>query len=104
MSRRPPDDVDEKVRDWMRRLGWQVTRAGFDGDTYAWTHEHRGRPTITLRVEQSVLHAYPAFAILELLDRLKVAAAMRACPDCRLVVVQRGTRVTLEEIPEPTES
>jgi hypothetical protein len=50
---------------------------------------------------RNVPSAVPAFAILELLDRLNVAAAMRVCPDCQLVVVKRGLRVTLEEVPEP---
>ena len=53
-----------------------------------------------MRISRAVLESYPAFAILELLDRLNVAAAIRARPACRLVVVQRGVRVTLEEIPE----
>ena len=100
MSRKPSDDVDDKIREWMRRRGWPVGRAGQDSGAYAWTHHAAGRPSMTLRISHSVLEDYPAFAILELLDRLNVAAAMRACPDCRLVIVQRGTRVTLEEIPE----
>jgi hypothetical protein len=97
----PSDEVDDKIRDWMRRHGWAVTKAGYDSGAYAWSHDVKGPLSPTLRISQSVLEDYPAVAILELLDRLNVAAAIRVCPDCRLVVVQQGSRVTLEEVPEP---
>jgi len=50
-----------------------------------------------VRISQKVLEDYPAFAVLEHLDRVNVAAAMRARPDARYVVVQNGLRVILEE-------
>jgi len=51
----------------------------------------------TLRISRQVLEDYPPLAVLELLDRLKVAAGLRARPDARYVVVQDGLSVTLEE-------
>ena len=44
-----------------------------------------------------VLEGYPAFAVLYHLDQLKVAQAMRANPEARLLVLQKGTAVVLEE-------
>lgn len=51
------------------------------------------------RISQKVLEDYPPVAVVELLDRLNVAAAIRARPDTRYVVVQNGLTVTLEEAP-----
>jgi hypothetical protein len=86
----------------MRAKGWEVNcRPEYHSgrEVYAWRHEVSGGDSPTLRISQGVLEGYPARAILELLDRLKVAAALQACPECVLVVVQNGLRVTLEEMP-----
>ena len=56
----------------------------------------RGEPRV-LRISVEVVEVYPAFAVLEHLDRLRVAAVIRARPDARYVVVQNGLRVTLEQ-------
>jgi hypothetical protein len=44
-----------------------------------------------------VLDDYPAFVVLHHLDELKVAQAIRHNPRCGWLVVQNGTKVTLEE-------
>ena len=102
MNWKPSADIDENVRQWMRAKGWEVNcRPEYDSgrEVYAWRHEVTSDNSPTLRVSRGVLERYPARAILELLDRLRVAAALQACPDCVLVVVQNGLRVTLEEMP-----
>jgi hypothetical protein len=83
----------------MKAKGWEVTRTHYDVDSevYAWRHDLPGGKSSTLRIARYVLEHYPAIAILEHLDRLRVAAAIRARPAARLVVVQNGQRVTLEE-------
>ena len=96
---KPSEDVDEAVRSWMKSKGWEVTKVNYDFDReiYAWRHELKGKPSPTLRISQGVLEAYPPFAVVEHLDRLNVAAAIRRTPNSRFVVVQNGTAVTLEE-------
>jgi hypothetical protein len=76
-----------------------MTDYDFDREIYAWRHEVRSGPSPTLRIAQKVLEDYPAFALLHHLDHLKVAAAIRADPAAYLVVLQRGSRVVLEELP-----
>lgn len=49
------------------------------------------------RISRQVLEDYPAFVVVHHLDELKVAQAMRARPEARLVVVQKGSTVVLEE-------
>jgi len=97
---KPTDDIEREIRGWMRAKGWEVTSTdyNFDREVYAWRHDVRGKkPSPTLRISQQVLDHYPAFAVLEHLDRLGVADAIKAHPDTCLVVVQKGPRVTLEE-------
>jgi hypothetical protein len=99
MTWKPRSDIDAEVRQWMKVKGWEVSRTNYDGDreVYAWRHEIRGGNSPTLHIARYVLEHCPAFAILQHLDRLKVAAAIRAQPAARLVLVQNGQRVTLEE-------
>lgn len=40
----------------------------------------------TVRISQKVLEDYPGFAVLELLDRLQVAAVIRRQPDIQYVL------------------
>jgi hypothetical protein len=75
------------------------TDYNFDREIYAWRHDLRSGPSPTLRVAQQVLEDYPAFALLEMLDQLGVAKAVRANPAARLVVLQQGLRVVLKELP-----
>jgi hypothetical protein len=101
MTWRPSEDIDEKVRAWMKAKGWEVTSTEYDfeRETYAWRHEVGGGPSPTLRISQRVLEDYPAFALLEHLHLLRVADHIRKRPRARLVVVQNGQQVTLEEAP-----
>jgi hypothetical protein len=94
-------DIDEQVRKWMNEKGWKVTRSeyDFDREVYAWRSEVRGSPSLTLRISQAVLEDYPGWGVLYHLDRLRVAAAIRANPGARLVVLQKGTAVALGEAP-----
>jgi hypothetical protein len=99
MTWSPSEGMDEAVRDWMKSKGWEVTKVNYDFDReiYAWRHELRSGPSPTLRISRGVLEDYPPFAVLEHLDRLDVAAALRRSPNIRFAVVQNGTTVTLEE-------
>jgi hypothetical protein len=56
-----------------------------------------------LRISQEVLEAYPAFALLYYLDHLGLARAIRANPGARLIVLEKGTAVVLEEVLEEEE-
>jgi hypothetical protein len=98
MTWKPTDDMDREVRGWMKAKGWEVNcRPEYGGKVYGWRHEVRGAPSPTLRIAREVLENYPPFAVAELLDRLNVAASIRARPDARYAVVQKGSKVTLEE-------
>jgi hypothetical protein len=83
----------------MAAKGWEVTRTHYDfsREIYAWRHDVRGGPSPTLRISRRVLEEYPAFVVAHHLEELKVAQAMRARPGARLIVVQNGFRVMLEE-------
>lgn len=52
---------------------------------------------LILRIARSVLEDYPAFALLEILDNLRVARAIKTRPAAYLLVVQKGLRLVLEE-------
>ena len=82
----------------MKSKGWEVTRTNYDFDReiYAWRHDVRGSSCPTLRISRQVLEDYPAFVVIHHLDQLKVARAMRAHPETRLVVLQRDSTVVLE--------
>jgi hypothetical protein len=98
MTWAPTGDTDRAVRAWMKAKGWNVTRVNYDIDreVYAWRHDVRGGPSPTLRVSRQVLESYAAFVLLYHLDELKVATAMRAHPESRLVVVQKSSRLVLD--------
>jgi hypothetical protein len=95
----PTEDTDEKVRRWMKAKGWEVTSTDYDSEAgvYAWRRELAGSNSPTLRIARSVLEDYPAFALVEILDNLRVAGAIKTRPAAHLVVVQKGLRVVLEE-------
>jgi hypothetical protein len=99
MTWKPIEDHDKEIRQPMGARGWEVTRTNYDADReiYAWRHELRGGKSPTLRISRRVLESYPAFVLLYHLDQLKVARAMRAQPEARLVVVQTGSTVVLGE-------
>ena len=100
MEWEPSTAMDREIRAWMRLKGWGVTRTNYDQDreVYAWRQDaQEGGPAHTLRISREVLEGYPPFAVIEHLSRLRVADAIRTQPHIRWVLVQRGTRVLLEE-------
>lgn len=99
MTWKPSENTDRAVRAWMKAKGWEVTRTNWDAnrEVYAWRHDVRGGSSPTLRISRRVLEDYPAFVVLYHLDQLKVAQAMQARPEARLVLRQSGPRVNLEE-------
>ena len=99
MSWKPTEDRDEQIRDWMKGKGWDVSITNYDftKEVYAWRQELPGGKSPTLRITQSVLEDYPAFVIPEILDRLNVAAAIKAEPTAKLVVAQRDGQTVLEQ-------
>jgi hypothetical protein len=98
MTWKPTVDMDTEIRRWMKAKGWEVNhRPEHDeGDVYTWRHEFSPRSSYTLRITRQVLDGFPAFAVLYHLDVLKVAAAIRARPDVRYVLVLKDGCVTLE--------
>jgi hypothetical protein len=101
MTWKPTDDIDREVRSWMKAKGWEVTRTNYDADreVYAWRHDVRGGPSPTLRISRQVLEQYPAFVVLyHLLDTLNAASAIQAHPGARPVVLEKGTKVVLEQV------
>lgn len=71
---------------------------GFEQKIYTWgARSIRSGHSPTIRISQWVLEDYPAFVILEHLDRLNVADAIRRRPDARLVLVQDRLSLVLEE-------
>lgn len=100
MNWQPSEDKDREIRGWMKDKGWEVNRPleyDSDREVCAWRHELSGGKSPTLRISRKVLDAYPAFVVLYHLDTLKVADAIRERLDARYVVVQNGSKVTLEE-------
>ena len=84
----------------MNARGWEVTRTNYDADrkVYSWRHELPSGKSPTLRISRKVLEDYPAFVVVHHFDELKVARAIRARPEARLVVPQNGSRVSLEDL------
>jgi hypothetical protein len=100
MSWKPSEDADQEVRQWMKSKGWEVSGAEYDfeREIYAWkARSVRSGHSPVLRISRQVLTDLRAFAVLEHLHRLEVAAAIRSRPGARYVVVQNGPQVTLEE-------
>jgi hypothetical protein len=95
-------DIDENIQDWMKAKGWEVTRTPeYDSKkrVVTWFHEPQRGPAISLGISREVLDDFPPWALLYHLDQLKVATAIGANPGARLVVVQKGTEVVIEEVP-----
>jgi hypothetical protein len=82
----------------MQSRRWPVTRTDYNHDhrVYGWRHEDSGK-AVTVRITKDVLERYPSFAIMEHFDRLKLSALIRQNPEARLVLVQQGQTVQLEE-------
>jgi hypothetical protein len=60
MTWKPTADMDEKIRDWMKAKGWEVTATDyhFDQEIYAWRHTVRGGKSPTLRITRYVLEHF----------------------------------------------
>jgi hypothetical protein len=96
MSWRPPFEKDACVRKWMKSRGFEVHRTHYDPkrEIYGWRQE--GAERHSLRIARLVIEYHTEAELLALLDRLKVAEAMRAHPRDYLVVTQRGDTVGLD--------
>jgi hypothetical protein len=84
----------------MKSKGWEVTGAEYDFErqTYAWrARSRRSGHLPIISISQQVLVDFPAFAIVENLNRLEVADAIRRRPDAQFTLVQNGLAVMLEE-------
>jgi hypothetical protein len=86
----------------MKAKGWKVNRTQYGSlsRVYAWRCERPHGVCPTVRITREVLETYPGWALIHHLDELRVAAAMRARPEARLVVRQKGDTVVLEDVPE----
>jgi hypothetical protein len=106
MTWHPTDDTDYMIRKWMGHRGWHVHGTDFNHEqqVYSWRHQPGAGSTIVLRITRTVLEDFPPFALWELLDRLHVAAELKARPEAYLVMVKRGMRALLEEYPEEPDS
>jgi hypothetical protein len=97
---KPMEDVDAEIRRWMKSKGWDVTGVDYDPqrEIYTWSARSvRSGHSPALSISRQVFADFPAFAILEHLDRLEVAAAIRRRPDSQYVLVQKGAAVTLQK-------
>jgi hypothetical protein len=96
MSWKPPFEKDARVRQWMKSQGFEVHRTHYDSkrEVYGWRQE--GAERHTLRIARFVIEYYTEAELLALLDRLKVADAMRAHPRDYLLVSQKGDTVGLD--------
>jgi hypothetical protein len=100
MSWKPPFEKDACVRQWMKSRGFDVHRTHYDPkrEVYAWRQE--GAERHTLRIARFVIAFYTEKELLALLDRLKVAEAMRAHPRDYLLVRQKGDTVGVDVLPD----
>lgn len=100
MSWRPPFEKDACVRQWMKSRGFEVHRTHYDSkrEVYGWRQE--GAERHTLRIARFVIEYYTEAELLALLDRLKVAEAMRAHPKDYALVIQKGDTVGLDILPD----
>ena len=102
VSWKPADITDREIRHWMKSKGWEVTGAEYDftRKIYTWSARSlRSGHLPSLRISQRILEDFPAFAVLEHLDRLNVVDAIRRRPDTQYVLAQNGGTVALEEAP-----
>jgi|SRR5215207_5302830 len=80
----PSPDTDEGVRRWMKSKGPEVTGAEYDRERKIYTWKAGSLPSghsPRLIISQQVLTDFPAFVVLEHLDRLEVGAVIRRRPD-----------------------
>ena len=99
MNWKLPADKDVAVKAWMKAKGWKVEESEDvpQQQVYLWIHAPaRGGP-IVLGMSREVLTDTPLFAIQELLDRLEVAAELKALPRRARVLVRRKDSFVLED-------
>ena len=85
-------DVDRAVRGWMEAQGWPVTEKthhDFDRNIYAWRHDVAGE-CYTLRITMIVIEDIEPLALVEALNRLKVAEKLRERPEA-YTLVKKGS-------------
>jgi hypothetical protein len=101
MSWKPPFEKDAGVRQWMKSRGFEVHRTHYDSkrDVYGWRQE--GAERHTLHIARFVIAYYTEAELVALLDRLKVAEAMRAHPKDYVLVRHKGDSADLEILPGP---
>ena len=100
MTGKPEESTDAEVRAWMKFKGWEVTEAECDFAQDIYTRKGRSLQSAhspAMRISRQVLVDFPAFAVLEHLDRLNVADAIRRRPGASYVLVQKGSSVLLRE-------
>ena len=80
----------------MKAKGWEVNRTEYDSDRelYVWRHQSQ-RPERALRIIREVLESYSAYAVVEHLQRLGVAHAIRHQSHIRWIVARRGPDLVL---------
>ena len=94
------ESTDAEVRAWLKSKAWEVSGVDYDSqrEVHTWSARSvRSGHSPRLGIARQVFADFPAFAVLEHLGRLEVAAAIRRRPDSRYVLVQKGAVVTLEE-------
>ena len=94
--------VDIAVREWMETQGWPVTEKthhDFDREIYAWRHDVAGE-CYTLRITRIVIEDIEPLALVEGLNRLKVAGMLRKQPDAYTLVKKGSPKdVVVEQMP-----
>jgi hypothetical protein len=91
---KPAREVDLAIRAWMKAEGLPVdsTRYYADEEVYAWRHEFPGGSP-TLWIARAVLEQHDAGAVVAGLNRLGVAARMRAAPKARFLIVDEDQQL-----------
>lgn len=99
MTSKPPAEKDTAVKAWMKARGWKVKDCEWEPrkQVYLWISYPGRSGSVVLGMSRAVLEDTPLFAIQELLDRLNVAAELRALPRRALVLARGGDGFVLEE-------
>lgn len=99
MTRKPPTDKDVAVKAWMKAKDLKVDETEWDArkQIYLWIHYPTPGTPVVLGISREVITDMPAFAIQELLDRLNVAAELKARPGTARVLVRRNDEFMLQD-------
>ena len=97
-------DVDRAVRGWMKTQGWPVTEETHHDvarQIYAWRHDVAGE-CYTLWIRRTVIEDIEPLAILEALNRWRVAEMFRERPEADVLVKKGSPKdVVVEQLPGP---